>query len=137
MTKGYLSSLLPTPCIGVCSTVYGDLTCRGCKRHFQDIIDWNAFSESEKREKMQVIEERLSEIFQKTTTIEDRSLFLSQTKLLKLRFWDEAYPFMVLYVLLRDHPKVVLSPLGVEFTGNFVDIEKIFLEKSQEAHENL
>ncbi|MEC9132488.1 MAG: DUF1289 domain-containing protein, partial [Pseudomonadota bacterium] len=22
----------PTPCVGICSTTYGDLVCRGCKR---------------------------------------------------------------------------------------------------------
>ena len=30
-----------TPCIGICSTVYGDEVCRGCKRRFKEIIDWN------------------------------------------------------------------------------------------------
>jgi predicted Fe-S protein YdhL (DUF1289 family) len=128
---------LPTPCIGVCSTVYGDLTCRGCKRHYQDIINWNAFSEDEKREKMQVIEDRLKMIFQGFAEILDRALFLSQTKLLKLRFWDEAYPFTVLYVLLRDYPALELSKIGASFEGDFTAIEKTFLEKSQEAHNAL
>lgn len=32
---------LDTPCIGICSTVYGDEVCRGCKRHFKEIIEWN------------------------------------------------------------------------------------------------
>lgn len=30
-----------TPCIGICSTVYGDEVCRGCKRRYREIIDWN------------------------------------------------------------------------------------------------
>jgi len=30
-----------TPCIGICSTVYGDEVCRGCKRRFKEVIDWN------------------------------------------------------------------------------------------------
>lgn len=34
----------PTPCVGICSTTYGDLVCRGCKRYAHEIIQWNAFS---------------------------------------------------------------------------------------------
>jgi predicted Fe-S protein YdhL (DUF1289 family) len=37
-----------TPCIGICSTVFGDVVCRGCKRFVQEVINWNAFSEQEK-----------------------------------------------------------------------------------------
>ncbi len=32
---------IDTPCIGLCSTVYGDDICRGCQRTFQEVIDWN------------------------------------------------------------------------------------------------
>ena len=33
-----------TPCIGICSTTYGDLICRGCKRFAHEIVGWNGFS---------------------------------------------------------------------------------------------
>lgn len=39
---------VPTPCVGLCSTTYGDSVCRGCKRFAHEIIDWNRYSESEK-----------------------------------------------------------------------------------------
>lgn len=32
-----------TPCIGVCSTTYGDLVCRGCKRFAHEIVQWNGY----------------------------------------------------------------------------------------------
>ena len=32
-----------TPCVGICSTTYGDLVCRGCKRFAHEIVSWNAF----------------------------------------------------------------------------------------------
>lgn len=38
-----------TPCIGVCSTTFGDLVCRGCKRFLHEIVDWNRYDEAEKR----------------------------------------------------------------------------------------
>jgi hypothetical protein len=32
-----------TPCIGICSTTYGDLVCRGCKRFAHEIVGWNGY----------------------------------------------------------------------------------------------
>ena len=32
-----------TPCIGICSTTYGDLVCRGCKRFAHEIVGWNNY----------------------------------------------------------------------------------------------
>ncbi len=32
-----------TPCVGICSTTYGDLVCRGCNRFAHEIVSWNAF----------------------------------------------------------------------------------------------
>lgn len=39
--------MIETPCIGVCSTVYGDDICRGCHRSFDEVIRWNAMSAQE------------------------------------------------------------------------------------------
>ncbi|MCZ6890305.1 MAG: DUF1289 domain-containing protein, partial [Gammaproteobacteria bacterium] len=37
-----------TPCIGICSTTYGDLVCRGCKRYAHEIVDWNRYTEDQR-----------------------------------------------------------------------------------------
>ena len=37
-----------TPCIGVCSTIYGDQVCRGCHRFYDEIINWNGLDISSK-----------------------------------------------------------------------------------------
>lgn len=37
-----------TPCIGICSTTYGDLVCRGCKRFAHEIVQWNGFDDSQR-----------------------------------------------------------------------------------------
>ncbi len=34
-----------TPCVGICSTTYGDLVCRGCKRFSHEIVEWNGYDE--------------------------------------------------------------------------------------------
>ena len=37
-----------TPCIGVCSTTYGDLVCRGCKRFAHEVVGWNGFADTQR-----------------------------------------------------------------------------------------
>ena len=37
-----------TPCVGVCSTTYGDLVCRGCKRFSHEIVGWNGYDPDQK-----------------------------------------------------------------------------------------
>ena len=34
--------------MGICSTTYGDLVCRGCKRFAHEIIQWNGFNEEQR-----------------------------------------------------------------------------------------
>jgi len=40
---------IQTPCIGICSTVYGDNVCRGCKRFSHEIINWNQYADEQKQ----------------------------------------------------------------------------------------
>lgn len=38
-----------TPCVGICSTTsQGDAVCRGCRRTFLEVKDWNQYSERKK-----------------------------------------------------------------------------------------
>jgi hypothetical protein len=36
-----------TPCVGICSTTYGDLVCRGCKRFSHEIVQWNGYDKDQ------------------------------------------------------------------------------------------
>lgn len=35
--------------MGVCSTVYGDDACKGCKRYYDEVIAWNTWTLPQKR----------------------------------------------------------------------------------------
>ncbi len=37
-----------SPCIGVCSTTYGDLVCRGCKRFAHEVVQWNGYDHDQR-----------------------------------------------------------------------------------------
>jgi predicted Fe-S protein YdhL (DUF1289 family) len=43
-----LAALKRTPCVGICSTTYGDLVCRGCKRFAHEITAWNGFDDDQR-----------------------------------------------------------------------------------------
>ena len=40
--------LRQTPCIGICSTTYGDLICRGCKRFAHEVTGWNGYADAQR-----------------------------------------------------------------------------------------
>lgn len=44
-----------SPCIGFCSTVYGDDVCRGCNRYFEEVIHWETLSDIDKENAMERI----------------------------------------------------------------------------------
>jgi uncharacterized protein len=37
-----------SPCVGRCSTAYGDEICRGCGRTFEEVINWIVYTDEEK-----------------------------------------------------------------------------------------
>lgn len=43
------AKLLTTPCIGKCSTTFGDDVCRGCRRFAEEIIQWNLYDQAIKQ----------------------------------------------------------------------------------------
>ena len=47
-----------TPCVGICSTTYGDLVCRGCKRFAHEIVQWNGYDETQQ----DAVRERLTRL---------------------------------------------------------------------------
>ena len=44
-----------TPCLGICSTTFGDEVCKGCKRFAHEIVSWTKYSLEER----EIINDRL------------------------------------------------------------------------------
>lgn len=51
-----------TPCAGRCSTVFGDLVCRGCRRYNHEIIAWNSYNEAQQHSVWQRLDAQLDQI---------------------------------------------------------------------------
>ena len=90
-----------TPCLGICSTTYGDDVCRGCKRFIHEVINWNSYSNDEK----EIVNSRLEEF--KVTILSHRfkvtnaELLSSKLKEHAINFNDALDPITWIFDLLR------------------------------------
>jgi len=62
---------LTTPCVGLCSTVFGDSVCRGCMRFIHEVIDWNRYNDTQKQLVWQRLDEHLHIILPQLVRIYD------------------------------------------------------------------
>ena len=69
---------IKTPCVGLCSTVYGDVVCRGCKRFHHEVVNWNAYAEQEKLAVWRRLEILLAQVMMAKLEIFDAVLLRQQ-----------------------------------------------------------
>ena len=63
-----------TPCIGICSTTFGDTVCRGCKRFLHEVVEWNGYSEAEKTLVWQRLDQLLALVVGNYITVDSPAL---------------------------------------------------------------
>ena len=90
-----------TPCLGICSTTYGDDVCKGCKRFVHEVINWNKYNTNEK----EVVNSRLEEfkllILKERFEILDSSVFENKLKENAINFNNALNPLTWIFDLLR------------------------------------
>lgn len=70
-----------TPCVGICSTTYGDLVCRGCKRFAHEIVQWNSYDETQKDQIWQRLGYLRHEVVaQQVEIVEPKAMALMQSQ---------------------------------------------------------
>ncbi|AWM79218.1 DUF1289 domain-containing protein [Gammaproteobacteria bacterium ESL0073] len=101
------SRSLNTPCVGLCSTVYGDAVCRGCKRYDYEIIDWNTYTSTQHEAVWQRLEQLLEEVMANKLAITDRKLL--EQKLIKhsIRFRPQQSSYYWAYLLLTKGARLI------------------------------
>lgn len=115
---------IDTPCIGVCSTVYGDKVCRGCKRLFHEVIDWNAYHTEQKQAVYARLDAHMQEIVGQYLTVEHPELLKSALTQWCIRHRDDQHPFSwALYVLMFADQKIKdLSAVGISVFSEYADL---------------
>ena len=90
-----------TPCLGICSTTFGDEVCKGCKRFAHEIVSWTKYSQEER----EIVNDRLEkfkiQILQHRFAITDKNLFESMLEEKAIRFNHSLDPLTWIFDLFR------------------------------------
>ena len=90
-----------TPCLGICSTTFGDEVCKGCKRFAHEIVGWTKYSEGER----EIVNDRLEkfkiQILQHRFTVTDKNLFESMLEEKAINFNHSLDPLTWIFDLFR------------------------------------
>ena len=90
-----------TPCLGICSTTFGDEVCKGCKRFAHEIVSWTKYSQEER----EIVNDRLEkfkiQILQHRFAITDKSLFESMLEEKAINFNHSLDPLTWIFDLFR------------------------------------
>jgi len=118
-----VSSLIAikTPCIGVCSTGIGDVVCRGCKRFTHEVINWNGYSQEQKRAIDQRLAQFLALCVANKFRIMDLKLLHWQLEVQKIRYQADHDPYCHVFVLLKAGAAQIAAPeqFGFEVLAPF------------------
>ena len=90
-----------TPCIGICSTTFGDDVCKGCKRFSHEITNWGKFSNDERAVVNSRLEQFKATILQEKFTVSDSNLFESKMNEFSINFNNSLDPITWVFDLLR------------------------------------
>lgn len=99
-----------TPCIGVCSTGIGDSVCRGCKRFSHEVINWNGYSEDQKRIVDQRLADFLSTCMRNRFVVTDTALLDWQLQVQQVRYSSSHDAYGRLFALLKAGATQIQSP---------------------------
>ena len=112
---------IKTPCVGLCSTVYGDLVCRGCKRYHHEVIQWNGYSAEEKQAVWQRLEQLLVQVMASKLEVFDPQRLRDQLEARKIRFVPHQSPYCWAYQLIARGARVIskLDAYGLTLLPEF------------------
>jgi predicted Fe-S protein YdhL (DUF1289 family) len=117
------NQVIKTPCVGLCSTVYGDLVCRGCKRFHHEVIHWNGYNEDEKRAVWLRLEQLLVQVMTAKVEVFDADKLRQQLEQRKIRFVPQQSEYCWAYQLIARGARVInqLDAYGMVVLPEFRD----------------
>ena len=132
-----------TPCLGICSTTFGDEVCKGCKRFAHEIVSWTKYSQEER----EIVNDRLEkfkiQILQHRFAITDKNLFESMLEEKAINFNHSLDPLTWIFDLFRAAGSQTfdISNFGIKSLVQFNpktirdEINNELLELSEAPHE--
>ena len=118
-----------TPCIGICSTTFGDDVCKGCKRFSHEITNWGKFTTDERAVVNSRLEQFKTTILEEKFTISDSELFESKMNEFSINFNSSLEPITWIFDLLRasSNKDLNVNDFGIEILPAFSDLSLIEL----------
>ena len=118
-----------TPCIGICSTTFGDDVCKGCKRFSHEITNWGKFSTDERAVVNSRLEQFKTTILEEKFTISDNELFESKMNEFSINFNSSLEPITWIFDLLRasSNKDLNVNDFGIEILPAFSDLSLLEL----------
>ena len=118
-----------TPCIGICSTTFGDDVCKGCKRFSHEITNWGKFSTDERAVVNSRLEQFKITLLEEKFTISDSELFESKMNEFSINFNSSLEPITWIFDLLRasSNKDLNVNDFGVEILPAFSDLSLVEL----------
>ena len=132
-----------TPCLGICSTTFGDEVCKGCKRFAHEIVSWTKYSQ----EQREIVNDRLEkfkiQILQHRFAVTDKNLFESMLEEKAINFNHSLDPLTWIFDLFRAAGSQTfdISNFGIKSLVQFNpktirdEINNELLELSEAHHE--
>ena len=132
-----------TPCLGICSSTFGDEVCKGCKRFAHEIVSWTKYSQEER----EIVNDRLEkfkiQILQHRFAITDKNLFESMLEEKAINFNHSLDPLTWIFDLFRAAGSQTfdISNFGIKSLVQFNpktirdEINNELLELSEAHHE--
>jgi predicted Fe-S protein YdhL (DUF1289 family) len=132
-----------TPCLGICTTTFGDEVCKGCKRFSHEIVSWTKYSLDER----EIINTRLEkfkvQILQDRFKVNDDELFSNNLDQMGINFNHSLDPLTWIFDLLRatGSQAIDLARFGIENLQHYDPetikdiINKELLDLSEAHHE--
>ena len=117
------SQRIKTPCVGLCSTVYGDLVCRGCKRFHHEVVNWNLYGDEQKHAVWRRLEILLVQVMAAKLEVYEPVRLRQQLEQRSIRFAPEQSPYCWAYQLIARGARLInqLDAYGMVLLPEFRD----------------
>ena len=129
-----------TPCVGVCSTTYGDLVCRGCKRFAHEIVAWNGYHQTQREAVWQRLRRLFVESVRAHVRIADAALLRAAARHAGVA--DDSSVEALAFHTMRQRPRPLatlgLAPVGqadLPTSDAVAAIDREFYTRSQAHYE--
>ena len=126
-----------TPCVGICSTTYGDDVCRGCKRFIHEVINWNSFNPEEKESVWKRLEKLKTLIMQSKISIINETLMEEKIEELQLKINSDLNSLSMAFEIVKLTSKSFddLNEFGIKIVNKDVSLIDLKEEIEKELYD--